>query len=287
VNETLTVPINRLTSITVTLYEIDANGQSVLLTSYTSPDWSPRAQVWTGDDRAPWSPGPTAAWATDGSNGQVIVTFPASVTAAVEPGTYAAQVDLVPAGGGDALEAWAGQILVVATPGTAAVLPTYGTLRAMRDYASWIENLESKGDEGWLRARWRAHQKINRILAARYRSWYDRQRIAEGWLGGVPTPGIFEGYLEVQGGLRVTDRVSEIAARYAIALACEQQIDGSGKNPFAELGQAMQRQADLIWAGLQAEVSSNPAAVPIVYDLRVTPDAVIAEPWPAWMTAPQ
>jgi hypothetical protein len=287
VNETLSVPIGRLASFTITLRSIDVNGQSVLVTSYTSPDWTPRAQAWTGDDRAPWSPGPTAAWATDGSDGLVVLSFPAAATATQEPGSYAVDLDLVPLGGGDAVPGWTGAVRLVATPGTAAALPTYGTLRGMRDFASWVEQLETRGDESWLRARWRAHQKINRILAQRYRSWYDRQRVAEGWLGGMPNPDVFEGYLEVEGGLRVTDRVKEIADRYAVALACEQQIDASGDNPFAGLGREMEAKANLIWAGLQAEVSSDPTADPVVYDLRVTPDAVIAEPWPAWMTAPQ
>jgi hypothetical protein len=284
--ETLTIPIGSVRAWTITLRSsADETGQPQVVTSYTASAWTPVARAWSGDDQAPWSPAPTAQWNTDGSDGKVVVTFPAAVTAGREPGDYPAELVLEPVGGGDEVQAWTGQVRLTATPGAAAELPNYCTLRDMRDYAPWIDQLNPAGDAAWLRQRWRAWEQTNRVILRRYQDWYDRRRYTEGWwFGGGAPVGTFEDYLTAPGGLRRTDRLVEINARTAIALACESQVDSEGKNPFREQGLANRARANQLWVGYEAEVSSKADGT---WDIRVLPDAVVMDPWPIGIPTPQ
>jgi hypothetical protein len=213
----------------------------------------------------------TAVWDSSVAGNPATVDFPvvkltvarAVLFGLVEPGYYAVQLR-IDVGTND-VEAWSGFLRLTAAGGTTVAPYTLVGLADLARFAPWIEQLEDLDTAAalpglatnFLAERGRATSDLIDTLLARYEDALDQQAERHGPVLRVaplvPTDGYDGGpfwgdsglpnttkrnqvdamrtLLATAGKLTVDDRLREIVARRAIALACENQL---GNVPGAE-----------------------------------------------------
>lgn len=122
----------------------DRNGDAFAPTTNPSPFLSSdliAATVWTGDDAAPLLT-PTVAWVDATGVASYQLSFHSADTAAWPLATYRGQTTVTRANRTGVVDNWL--LRLTASPGTTVAPLTFTTTDHLRQYAPWIENLQSE-----------------------------------------------------------------------------------------------------------------------------------------------
>jgi hypothetical protein len=266
--ETVTVRQGTARSLTITL----ANSAGPL--AYVGTE-TLEAIVWAGDDMAALATlAPT--W-LDASAGTVSLAIPAATTTALDPQAYTISLTVVSAG--VTYEGWRAWLRIESGPGTADPAAVWCSYDDMLRFASWLDQIQGESDTAGFaeqRARateWAIEQGMSRardMLESQYQrhaARYNTSTIT--WV--IPDSGVDLGpqwgrssYVEPQmlvdfnawrarfddtDIVVVDSRMKEIVARYAIAMACDQQIGEQGKTSYQELAARFRNRAIQLMAG--------------------------------------
>jgi hypothetical protein len=266
--ETVTVRQGTALSLTITLANSD--GPLAYVGSETL-----QAIVWAGDDQEPLATlTPTWLVAADGT---VSLTIPAVTTSALDPQAYTISLTVVSAS--VTYEGWRAWLRIESGPGTADPAAVWCSYDDMLRFASWLDQIQSESDTAGFaeqRARateWAIEQGMSRardMLESQYQrhaARYNTNTIT--WV--IPDSGVDLGpqwgrssYIEPQmlvdldawrarfadtDIVVVDSRMKEIVAKYAIAMACDQQIGELAKTSYQELAARYRRKAIQLMAG--------------------------------------
>lgn len=266
--ETVTVRQGTALSLTITL----ANSAGPL--AYVGTE-TLEAIVWAGDDQSALAT-LTPTWA-DATAGEVSLTIPAATTAALDPAAYTISLTVVSAS--VKYEGWRAWLRVESGPGSADAPAVWCSYDDMLRFASWLDQIQGESDTAGFaeqRARateWAIEQGMSRardMLESQYQRHAPRYaNTTPSWV--IPTDGTDLGpwwgrssYIEPQmlvdldtwrdrfadtDIVVVDSRMKEIVAKYAISLACDQQIGEMAKTSYQELAARYRRKAIQLMAG--------------------------------------
>lgn len=267
--ETVTVRQGTALSLTITL----ANSAGPL--TYLGTE-TLEAIVWAGDDQSALAT-LTPTW-LDATAGTVSLTIPASTTTSLSPQAYTISLTVVSAT--VKYEGWRAWLRVESGPGSASVPAAWCSYDDMLRYASWLDQIQGETDTaGFLEQRARATEWAIEQALARARDMLDSQYVRHAprvdpntvaW--AIPDYGVdlgpmwgnssywtpqiladlntFRTWLADTGIVDVDGRLKEIVARYAIGMACDQQIgQAADKTSYQALAARFKRRAIQLMAG--------------------------------------
>jgi hypothetical protein len=193
---------------------------------------------------------PAAAW-TGGTGWQTAaftVTFQDATSAALTTGEYVLQATA--ARGGRTATLFTGYLPVLRVVGTAAALPTYGSLDDMRVYCAWIDRMEHPSRRAqFVRERNRARTWYDGLMQRHFRSSGFGATTIGYPIGGIGPfrSGGTNTWLQQQldaDKLTVTDDIRECLAKKALGFALEYQIGGVQGTSYQELSDRFHVEAD-------------------------------------------
>ncbi len=266
--ETVTVRQGTALSLTITL----ANADGPL--AYVGTE-ALQAIVWAGDDQSALAT-LTPTW-LDAAAGTVSLTIPAATTTSLDPAAYTISLTVVSAS--VKYEGWRAWLRIESGPGSADAPAVWCSYDDMLRFASWLDQIQGETDTAGFaeqRARateWAIEQGMSRardMLESQYERHAPRYaNTTNTWV--IPTSGVDLGpqwgrssYIEPQmlddlntwrdrfddtDVVVVDSRMKEIVARYAIAMACDQQIGEMAKTSYQELAARYRRKAIQLMAG--------------------------------------
>lgn len=203
------------------------------------------SSVWAGDDQ-PTLFTPTVAWTTDGSDGKVSISFPGSLTADKDPGTYVCRVTLTSSG--TTLEVARFWLSIKDAPGSATTYKFYCNRNDLMTIAPWIEEFQTTEDLASF-----AEQRQEA------RNWIDDQILAVSNQQFSLTKSQIKTYLDADG-LVVTSKIKRASAHYAIYLICRSQVGPNDKDSAYQrlsLKHKMHAISDLISATVEISTSED------------------------------
>jgi hypothetical protein len=234
---------------------VDGSGNPVVYTGMETL----AGEVWAGDDQPDlFTFVPT--WQTAGS-GIWSGTIAGTHTTSLAPAIYRLRIKV---NGADAQDA---VLQVIWSPGTAAVRPTYVTIRDLRKEANWIEDLQNTeqhqagfADEcadsrDWL------DENILRNYRAGFVSLLGYHGLAlDSWFTGGNRRSQLTNYA-LRGWLAAnllmqTPRIKKVCTLYTLHQICKQQIGVGGKWPA--LAGMYRHQCNALLAGTTAEIDLAP-----------------------------
>lgn len=266
--ETVTVRQGTALSLTITL--ANADGPLAYVGTETL-----QAIVWAGDDQSALAT-LTPTW-LDATAGTVSLTIPAATTTSLDPAAYTISLTVVSAS--VKYEGWRAWLRIESGPGSADAPAVWCSYDDMLRFASWLDQIQGESDTAGFaeqRARateWAIEQGMSRardmleLQFQRHAARYNTNTLT--WV--IPDSGVDLGpqwgrssYIEPQmlddlttwrsrfddtTCVVVDSRMKEIVARYAIAMACDQQIGEMAKTSYQELAARFRRKAIQLMAG--------------------------------------
>jgi hypothetical protein len=202
-----------------------------------TPSAVPSAQVWAGDS-TPTAWTPTATW-IDAAEATLEIAWPGAATSAIEPGRYLLRVGLTSGG----VTSWypAGEVELLAAPGTTPARPVYSSATDLADAVPWLEQLQLGVDQAGFAER-----------RAEAREWLD-ELIVSSWWGD---PDWIRARLDA-GGLVVRPWVKRACSIWAASRVLLLQPGGKDGVSYRSIGEDLAASASLELRMHPAEVSDG------------------------------
>lgn len=216
--------------------------------------------LWPGDDQAPITPAPTAAWVS-APLGTYRISYPRAATLALAPGRYRLLVEVV--AGGLTFPAFVGGLRVAGRPGSASPFKGYCTVADMRKQYAKIESLMDPDSDvtGFGEQIQEARDWIERLGQRHYRVGvavdpYRFVALADGlWRTGRDNVWL-KGQFDADA-LIVTRDVRTAAACYACSLVLLAQADSKEAENYRRAGRRLAITADALASLLTLQLDTN------------------------------
>jgi hypothetical protein len=252
-----TWPLQQGSGDTWTVPIVDTNGVAI---AYAGTE-ALAAKVWPGGTRAAlltlvpaWSSAPA---------GLTTLTITAAQSASLTPATYQVQCSVADASGTHTY--YLGQLQVLPAPGTAVAAPSYCSIDDLREYAAWIDDLQSGTDQaGFAVQVGRARSWLDEILVSRWKYLgFAPQLGTPGWgawslYGGRdPMPSKWLRDQLANNLLMVTDTTREVTAKKALSYICRAQLGKNGDHSYQDLARGFAFEANELVKTYRAEIDLN------------------------------